>query len=115
MRLLGRHCAIHLTLPHALDCRVYDLGMGTFIPAATQDISRKFPLPHELGGQVGVGAGLPHRALARERVIAEVEIARLLRATVSDLERNTVPTAATATLVLSMRCRIRTIPNRNID
>src|SRR5262249_30701463 len=78
-------------------------------------ISRKFPLPHELGGQVGVGAGLPHRALARERVIAEVEIARLLRATVSDLERNTVPTAATATLVLSMRCRIRTIPNRNID
>jgi len=34
-------------------------------------ISRKFPLPHELGGQVGVGAGLPHRALARERVIAD--------------------------------------------
>jgi len=33
------------------------------------------------------GAGLPHRALARERIIAEVEIARLLRATVSDLER----------------------------
>jgi hypothetical protein len=32
-------------------------------------------------------AGLPHRALARERVIAEVELARLLRATVSDLER----------------------------
>ena len=31
-------------------------------------------------------AGLPHRALARERIIAEVEIARLLRATVSDLE-----------------------------
>jgi hypothetical protein len=30
---------------------------------------------------------LPHRALARERIIAEVEIARLLRATVSDLER----------------------------
>jgi len=33
------------------------------------------------------GAGLPHRALARERIIAEAEIARLLRATVSDLER----------------------------
>src|SRR5215472_18711624 len=32
-------------------------------------------------------AGLPHRALARERIIAEVELARLLRATVSDLER----------------------------
>jgi hypothetical protein len=32
-------------------------------------------------------AGLPHRAIARERVIAEVELARLLRATVSDLER----------------------------
>jgi hypothetical protein len=28
---------------------------------------------------------LPHRALARERIIAEVEIARLLRATISDL------------------------------
>jgi hypothetical protein len=27
-------------------------------------------------------AGLPHRAFARERIIAEVEIARLLRATV---------------------------------
>jgi len=34
-----------------------------------------------------VKPGLPHRALARERIIAEVEIARLLRATVSDLER----------------------------
>src|SRR5215471_6908049 len=33
------------------------------------------------------GAGLPHRALARERIIAEVELARLLRATLSDLER----------------------------
>src|SRR5262249_36523970 len=33
------------------------------------------------------GAGLPHRALAREKIIAEVELARLLRATVSDLER----------------------------
>ena len=33
------------------------------------------------------GAGLPYRAFARERIIAEVEIARLLRATVSDLER----------------------------
>jgi hypothetical protein len=32
-------------------------------------------------------AGLPARALARERIIAEIEIARLLRATVSDLER----------------------------
>jgi hypothetical protein len=32
-------------------------------------------------------ARLPHRALARERIIAEVEIARLLRATVRDLER----------------------------
>src|SRR5215831_3086453 len=32
-------------------------------------------------------AGLPHRALARERVIAEVELARLLRATVRDLQR----------------------------
>src|SRR5262249_17111956 len=32
------------------------------------------------------GAGLPHRALARERIIAQVEIARLLRATISDLE-----------------------------
>jgi hypothetical protein len=33
------------------------------------------------------GAGLPARALAREAAIAQVEIARLLRATVSDLER----------------------------
>jgi hypothetical protein len=33
------------------------------------------------------GARLPYRALARERIIAKVEIARLLRATVSDLER----------------------------
>jgi len=33
------------------------------------------------------GAGLPSRALAREAAIAQVEIARLLRATVSDLER----------------------------
>ena len=33
------------------------------------------------------GAGLPHGALARERAIAQAEIARLLRATVSDLER----------------------------
>src|SRR5262245_60792725 len=32
-------------------------------------------------------AGLPHRALARARVIAEVELARLLRATVRDLQR----------------------------
>jgi len=32
-------------------------------------------------------AGLPQRALARERIIAQVEIARLLRATVRDLER----------------------------
>jgi hypothetical protein len=32
-------------------------------------------------------AGLPHRALAREALIAQVEIARLLHATVSDLER----------------------------
>src|SRR5262249_13611700 len=32
-------------------------------------------------------AGLPHRTLARERIIAQVEIARLLRATVQDLER----------------------------
>src|SRR5262249_32728059 len=32
-------------------------------------------------------AGLPHRALARESIIAEVELVRLLRATVSDLER----------------------------
>jgi len=33
------------------------------------------------------GARLPHRALARARVIAEVELARLLRATVRDLQR----------------------------
>jgi hypothetical protein len=33
------------------------------------------------------GTGLPHRALARERIIAEVELARLLRATVRDLQR----------------------------
>src|SRR5262245_45295241 len=32
-------------------------------------------------------AGLPHRALARETIIAQVEIARLLHATISDLER----------------------------
>jgi len=32
-------------------------------------------------------AGLPHRALARETVIAQAEIARLLRATVRDLQR----------------------------
>jgi hypothetical protein len=32
-------------------------------------------------------AGLPSRALARESLIAQVEIARLLRATVRDLER----------------------------
>jgi len=32
-------------------------------------------------------ARLPHRALARETVIAQAEIARLLRATVRDLER----------------------------
>src|SRR5215831_15289255 len=32
-------------------------------------------------------ARLPHRALAREGIIAQVEIARLLRATVRDLER----------------------------
>ena len=32
-------------------------------------------------------AGLPQRALAREALIAQVEIARLLRATISDLER----------------------------
>ena len=31
--------------------------------------------------------GLPHRALAREALIAQVEIARLLRATITDLER----------------------------
>jgi len=34
-----------------------------------------------------ITAGLPQRALARERIIAQVEIARLLRATVRDLER----------------------------
>src|SRR5215467_2960943 len=33
------------------------------------------------------GAHLPHRAFARARVIAEVELARLLRATVRDLQR----------------------------
>src|SRR5215472_7943060 len=33
------------------------------------------------------GARLPHRALARERIIAEVELTRLLRATVRDLQR----------------------------
>src|SRR5262249_10824981 len=33
------------------------------------------------------GAGLPLRALAREALIAQVEIARLLRATIADLER----------------------------
>src|SRR5215831_11510965 len=32
-------------------------------------------------------AGLPHRALAREALIAQVEISRLLRATIADLER----------------------------
>jgi hypothetical protein len=32
-------------------------------------------------------AGLPARALARERIIAQVEIARLLRVTVRDLRR----------------------------
>ena len=32
-------------------------------------------------------AGLPHRALAREAIIAQVEIARLLRDTIRDLER----------------------------
>jgi hypothetical protein len=32
-------------------------------------------------------AGLPHRALAREALIAQVEISRLLRATITDLER----------------------------
>ena len=32
-------------------------------------------------------AGLPHRALARERIIAQVEIARSLRAMVQDLQR----------------------------
>ena len=32
-------------------------------------------------------AGLPRRALAREALIAQVEIARLLRATIADLER----------------------------
>jgi hypothetical protein len=37
--------------------------------------------------QVQVEAGLPARALAREAAIAQAEIARLLRATVSDLER----------------------------
>jgi hypothetical protein len=31
-------------------------------------------------------AGLPQRALAREALIAQVEIARLLRATIRDLE-----------------------------
>ena len=39
--------------------------------------ARRLPLATKGGG----------RALARERIIAEVEIARLLRATVSDLER----------------------------
>jgi hypothetical protein len=33
------------------------------------------------------GAGLPLRALARERIIAQVEIARSLRAMVQDLQR----------------------------
>ena len=33
------------------------------------------------------GARLPSTALARERVVAQTELARLLRATVSDLER----------------------------
>ena len=37
--------------------------------------------------RVRKGAGLPHRALAREAAIAQIELARLLRATVSDLER----------------------------
>jgi len=37
--------------------------------------------------RVRKGACLPHQALARERVIAEVELARLLRATVRDLQR----------------------------
>jgi len=32
-------------------------------------------------------AGLPQRALAREALIAQVEISRLLRATIRDLER----------------------------
>jgi len=32
-------------------------------------------------------ARLPHRALAREKVAAQVEIAKMLRATISDLER----------------------------
>jgi len=32
-------------------------------------------------------AGLPQRALAREALIAQVEISRLLRATIADLER----------------------------
>jgi hypothetical protein len=38
-------------------------------------------------GGVGSLAGLPQRALAREALIAQVEIARLLRDTIRDLER----------------------------
>src|SRR5215472_6892505 len=71
-------------------CRILHEKDGSFVcrPCSGYDYRcrhRNRPCPAL--NRVRRGARLPHRALARERIIAEVEIARLLRATVRDLER----------------------------
>src|SRR5262249_13935906 len=71
-------------------CRLLHERDGTFVcrPCSGYDYrcrhrNRSCPALN----RVRKGAGLPHRALARETLVAQVEIARLLRATVRDLER----------------------------
>jgi hypothetical protein len=71
-------------------CRILHEKDGAFVcrPCSGYDYrsrhrNRSLPAMN----RVRRGAGLPHRALARETAIARVEIARLLRATVRDLER----------------------------
>ena len=74
----GRRCRLLVEKDGAFVCRLcsgYDYQ--------SRHRNRSCPSLNRVRGV----ARLPHRALARERVIAEVELARLLRATVRDLER----------------------------
>ena len=75
----------------ALTSNIRDLEIDRkhyVITPIMRDGSRGPPFEfRELFEQFLMEAGLPQRALAREALIAQVEISRLLRATIRDLER----------------------------